>query len=220
MRIVAITDVHGQVARLEQFAEVFGTADLVLIAGDLTQFGGTDDAERVLAAVRAHAPRVLAVPGNCDPPPVARYLHQQAVGLHGRHVLADGLTLVGLGGSLPCPGSTPNELSEAQMAAELEAAVEGVDAARPLLLVAHQPPYGTAVDVVQGGLHVGSSAVRSFIEMYLPLVCFCGHIHEASGTDTIGTTRILNPGPAAHGGYAVAEVDGRVAQTVEVRRLG
>jgi Icc-related predicted phosphoesterase len=33
-------------------------------------------------------------------------------------------------------------------------------------------------------------------------VVICGHIHEARGIDMIGTTRIVNCGPAGKGEYA------------------
>jgi len=34
----------------------------------------------------------------------------------------------------------------------------------------------------------------------------CGHIHESRGEDTIGASRIVNPGPVASGHYALVEV--------------
>ncbi len=42
--------------------------------------------------------------------------------------------------------------------------------------------------------HVGSTAVRTIIERYQPLVAVHGHIHESSGKDKIGKTECFNPG--------------------------
>lgn len=65
--------------------------------------------------------------------------------------------------------------------------------------VIHDPPYGTTLDVLYDGQHIGSAAVRRFIERYQPLLVLSGHIHEspkASGkiTDRIGDTLCVNPG--------------------------
>jgi Icc-related predicted phosphoesterase len=214
--IVAVTDLHGTVSGFDSIGSDLTAADLVLLTGDLTHFGRSKDAARVVAAVRARNPRVLAVAGNCDNLEVEDYLRAEGISLHGRNATADGLALVGLGGSLPCPGKTPNELSEGRLRALLEQAAAGLDADLPLVLVSHQPPRDTATDRVYGGAHVGSESVRWFVETHRPLVCFTGHIHEAMGTDCIGETRIVNPGPLRHGGYAYAEIDGGL-KTLEIR---
>jgi Icc-related predicted phosphoesterase len=73
--------------------------------------------------------------------------------------------------------------------------------ARYKILVAHCPPYQTAIDRIHSGLHVGSHSVRRFLETYQPDLCISGHIHEAPGEDVIGHTRLVNPGMLAQGGY-------------------
>jgi hypothetical protein len=67
------------------------------------------------------------------------------------------------------------------------------------IYVLHDPPYGTALDTLWNGQHIGSMAVRRFIEQYQPPLVLSGHIHEApkvSGriTDQIGDTVCVNPG--------------------------
>jgi hypothetical protein len=62
------------------------------------------------------------------------------------------------------------------------------------------------------GKHVGSTAVRKFIEERQPDIAICGHIHEARGQDVIGKTKIVNCGTAAKGYYAVVEI----AETITV----
>jgi Icc-related predicted phosphoesterase len=34
----------------------------------------------------------------------------------------------------------------------------------------------------------------------------CGHIQESRGTDEIGSARIVNPGPASAGHYALVDI--------------
>ncbi len=75
---------------------------------------------------------------------------------------------------------------------------ERTEAARTVFVV-HSPPYGTACDRIHGGEHVGSRALRAFLEERQPPWSLSGHIHESptvSGRfhDTIGRTRVVNPG--------------------------
>jgi hypothetical protein len=73
----------------------------------------------------------------------------------------------------------------------------------------HVPPLRTPLDqamlldeemrpVLRGGSPVidgvGSSAVRSAIEAYQPLLSLHGHIHESRGTTKLGRTVAVNPG--------------------------
>lgn len=49
---------------------------------------------------------------------------------------------------------------------------------RNTVYVFHTPPHNTALDVIQDGTHVGSFAVREFIQRYNPKLTLHGHIHE------------------------------------------
>jgi len=67
------------------------------------------------------------------------------------------------------------------------------------IYVTHTPPYDTALDIIFDGRHVGSRALRGFIEKTQPPLTLHGHIHESpsrSGRifDTIGNTICVNPG--------------------------
>jgi Icc-related predicted phosphoesterase len=70
---------------------------------------------------------------------------------------------------------------------------------RKTIYVMHSPPWGTHLDGIQGGQHVGSRAIKNFIASGQPLLSLHGHIHEGprlSGSykDRIGKTLCLNPG--------------------------
>ena len=71
------------------------------------------------------------------------------------------------------------------------------------MLVSHNPPKDTACDIIPGGIHVGSTAVREFLEEAQPDICLCGHIHEARAMDRVGRTLVVNPGMLAQGGYVL-----------------
>jgi len=73
--------------------------------------------------------------------------------------------------------------------------------------VLHGPPSGLGLDVVRGGVAVGSTATRAFIERVRPLLTLHGHIHESpeeSGKwrGKIGETVCIQPGQPP-GGLAV-----------------
>ena len=112
MVIITLADIHGQINNLSAIAECLTEANLILIAGDITHFGGRDEAMRILSALSKYNTSILAVPGNCDRPGVDDYLRTENINLSCNCVNINGLTFVGVGGSLPCPGNTPNEVSE------------------------------------------------------------------------------------------------------------
>ena len=65
--------------------------------------------------------------------------------------------------------------------------------------VIHAPPLNTNLDIITSGEHVGSKAIREFIEKHSPLATLHGHIHESpkmsgSWMDVIGSTVCINVG--------------------------
>jgi Icc-related predicted phosphoesterase len=177
------------------------SADHIIITGDITNYGNDLDAESVLNRMLPVNNNIMAVAGNLDQPEVARYLEDAGISLHARGVMVDGLGIVGLGGSNFTPFNTPYEFSEEELGAFLAAGYEQLGEAEHHILVSHTPPVQTRTDRLMNGSHVGSKAVRSYIEEHQPLLCLCGHIHESAGQDNIGRTQVLNPGMLKDGGY-------------------
>ena len=212
VNILALSDIHNSVSSIHSLGSPLEDADLVLLTGDLTHFGGKKEAAVIVDAVRSYNSNVLAVSGNCDQSQVESYLRDEGISLHGDAVVRESTFFVGLGGSLPAPGRTPNELSEEEITRLLKGAMNRLESVRkeaevsqPLILVSHQPPKDTVADRIFTGNHVGSMSVRSFIERWRPLVCFTGHIHEGRGTDAIGHTLVVNPGPAGNNYFALVD---------------
>src|SRR5579885_1790401 len=83
---------------------------------------------------------------------------------------------------------------------------------------AHTPPYDTRLDRLRNGTPVGSPAVRAFIERRSPDVAVVGHIHEGRGTQRLGSTLVLNPGPLREGGYVLID-DGGGRLVAELRTI-
>lgn len=211
MRIVAFGDIHGDTGVLPRIPEL-PTADAVLVTGDLTMVGGAVEVKRVLGRITSLAAgaghRVFAQIGNMDRSEAQLMMDREGLSMHAKGILlSDALGLVGVGYSTPTPFDTPSEASEEQIAAWLGAGWDMLPQDTPFILASHTPPQGTNCDRITSGHHVGSRAVRAFIEDKKPLLCICGHIHEAVGRDLLGETIILNPGPVSGGGYVLIDCD-------------
>lgn len=205
---IAFGDIHENYATLGGIPEL-PEADGVIVTGDLTNYGGPEKAADVMQAVTSRCARVLAQAGNLDNHSVEDWLTGQGVNMHARITeLAPGLAVLGLGGSTPTPGNTPIEYTEDEYRQWLAPLREAAKKCPHLILASHNPPKDTACDRLTNGMHVGSEAVRAFIEDVQPEVCVCGHIHEAVAEDSIGRTRIVNPGMLGKGGYAVIRLAG------------
>lgn len=218
MRIVSFGDVHMALRTIERLAPELAAADLVIVSGDLTNYGGRDDAARVLHATRQHARQVLAVSGNLDQREVIDFLDERGVSLHGDARRFGDLGIFGCGGSNVTPFHTPTELSDEEIGLLLERGYAAVKDAPQHLMVCHTPPAHTATDRITSGNHVGSPAVRAFIEAHQPAVCITGHIHESAGVDRIGRTTVLNAGAFRDGGYIVVNA-GADALEAELKYL-
>lgn len=109
------------------------------------------------------------------------------------------------------------ERRDRTIAADLERLMYGEDLSRAVLLF-HAPPYqtkldraaldGKAVDHAPLDVHIGSIAIRRFIEQRQPWLSLHGHVHEAprlSGAwmDSLGHTILIT---AAHDGPELALV--------------
>src|SRR6056297_487493 len=108
MLIIGITDIHGAAVGADNFAG----ADLLLIAGDITHFGGRNDARAVLDGLLPADISAMAVPGNCDGNEVSACLEERDISIDGIARKYNGLSVYGIGGALPGPASTPRELTE------------------------------------------------------------------------------------------------------------
>ena len=108
-----------------------------------------------------------------------------------------------LDGWVSCDGAIrPHRFDAARRAPTIAAALESLTALAPpadTLYVLHSPPRGTRCDMIGAATHVGSRAIRAFIERHQPPLVLSGHIHESprvssSYRDAIGRSVVVNPG--------------------------
>ena len=188
-RALIFSDIHNDSKALEKLMDV--EADYYFAAGDLVNWArGLDRMGEVL---KKRASKMYVMPGNHESARDIEGLCERFgfVNFHERSMRIGSMHVAGLGYSSPTPFDTPGEYSEEEIAARL-AKFAGL---KPLVLICHCPPLGTALDRIKEGLHAGSRSVREFIEAEQPEYFFCGHIHEAEGVVIqMGSTRAQNVG--------------------------
>ena len=210
MRIAYLVDVHGRFDAVADAMRAIGETDLLLIGGDITTGGTPDQAAAAIERWRPLAPRLLALAGNMDSPEIDARLSDLGVALDGRGYQLGAVGVFGVSAAPHSPLRTPYELSEDELDRRIGDGFSAVRDCPVKVFCPHPPPRGTSCDRLPSGEHVGSTAVRTFVNREQPDVVLCGHIHEARGVDRIGITQIVNPGPAGAGHYAIVDIDDAV----------
>ncbi len=167
-----------------------------------------------LAEERLNGSDVLCfmAPGNDDPPFVDDLLRtsSRVINPEGRLVeLPGGFPMISVGYSNPTPWDSPRELPEDRLLQLIQREAGKVSDLTRAIFNLHVPPKDTPIDqavlvdaelrpVIKAGVPaiagVGSSAVRTSIERYQPMLGLHGHIHESRGEARLGRTVCLNPG--------------------------
>lgn len=207
MKLIVFSDFHGSSIAVDKAvdAAVKANPDLMLVAGDLA-FHSIDSAFAILQKLKTSKMRILYVPGNMDDAQILNFQNEDSAKcIHGKCERIGYFAFVGVGGAVRGPFMTPFESTEREIEETLQRAVKDCRSQK-LVLVSHAPPKNTSVDFTRSGTHAGSSAIRSFIETAQPVLAVCGHIHEARGTDRIGRTVVVNPGPAQNWFYSLVEL--------------
>jgi len=199
MNILVIEDIHNDIENLSNYADKIAMLDfdVIVCPGDFTDipprgFTPIDITKIILEEFKTFGKPILAVPGNLDGS-IIDFLSKERVSIHGAGRIIDGVGFYGFGGA-KTPFSTSFEPTEEEIEEGLKKGFEEVKNAELKVQVTHSPPLGTKLDVVYTGAHVGSSAVRNFIEKNKPIAAICAHIHEAKGTDEINGTKVINAG--------------------------
>lgn len=125
---------------------------------------------------------------------------------------------------------TDHEKRYSTIQSDLESLAGDDDLSHAIFLF-HTPPYqtkldraaldGKMIDYVPLDVHIGSIAVRRFIEKRQPLVTLHGHVHESARItgawrDQLGRTQMFS---AAHGGPELAVVQFELEEPEKADRL-
>lgn len=214
MKILIISDAHGNVENIEKLSEQAKNADLVFFGGDFAKFNCPETGKPVLEALLKNSGSIFAVLGNCDEPDFISEIEDADICVQKSMVFKDGLVIAGSGGGSKFSGDTPFERTEDELVQDFDVIKNSLSQiadddgkCSSLVLIMHNPPKDTKMDVIPGGIHVGSQKLREFIESVQPVLVVTGHIHESAGIDKIGDSTVINPGALMEGKYALAELE-------------
>jgi Icc-related predicted phosphoesterase len=211
---LVLSDIHGHGEVAWRAVKAHPGLDALIIAGDITNFGGAEDTRAVIEAIRSAVGKIAiyGVSGNCDKLSARRYLAAAGLDLEPGSPLSEEFIAAGAGGGLRRAGITSFERSEGELEAALGPSLEVAwkqagsrPRTRPLIVVTHSPPYGTNADL-HAGMHVGSKTFSRLMGRYNPDVWICGHIHESRCVSLEDGTLVINPGPCALGYHAILEI--------------
>ena len=185
MKLYAAADIRGSQYRLNIILNNIDkfSPDLVVICGDITQFGPGEVALNFLNQIKVET---LAILGNIDTPDVDQAItDSKAQNINLKQVVKKGISFVGIGGNLP------DQLSKI--------VIENKDLKKPLeesidkdtVLVTHVPPFKTQ-DKVFFGHHSGSKDLRRIVDKYKPRLVLCAHIHEDPGFTKLDGSIVVN----------------------------
>lgn len=213
MKIIAMSDFHGDYSLAEKILKKANNPDMIVLTGDITNFGPQPDkrALKLLDIINTIYPNntILAIPGNCDQRSILNTLDEsRAINLHKKMYKKDDIVFLGLGGSNPTPFNTPFELTEEEISNFLKELLDKASGfkGKKTVLVTHAPPKNTLDKVSK--VRVGSEALTEAIGS-VDLI-LCGHIHECQGVKEISGTKIVNVGQASRGQGALIEINNEI----------
>jgi len=195
MKILAIADIHGSQYRLNIVLNNIEKylPDLVVICGDITQFGPGELAKNFLNQIPIDT---FAITGNIDTPDVFKAIYEsKATNIELKKVEKNKVSFIGINGT---------NLDD------FKAVYEKNILDKKSVLVSHKPPYG-AQDKVFFGMHGGSKELREIIDKFKPLLVLCGHIHEDPGFTKIGETLVINCSMGKRGEGALVEINHKIS---------
>ena len=227
MKLLLISDLHGNLDNLQKLEGQIKSADAVLFAGDFSKFQKPETGLPCAEKMRELCPNLFAVLGNCDEPELLESIEKLDISVQRSLASFEGLVIAGSGGGSKFTGETPNERDEEDLQSDFDviknSGLEGEGQWSNLIVISHNPPKAQTVDSPAAGVHAGSQIFTDFIAKTKPLAVLCGHIHAGCGVEKIGETPVVNPGPLCEGKYAVMELekgkDGFTVSKIDLKSL-
>ncbi len=200
MKILAVADIHGAQYRLNLVLKNIErySPDLVVICGDITQFGPSELAKNLLNQIPVDT---LAITGNIDTLDVGRGIDESnAIKIEMKRVMKKGIPFVGINGI---------DENQFEIVKEKKLLDEST------VVVSHLPPFGTK-DKVFLGMHGGSKELREIVDEFKPRLVLCGHIHEDPGFIKIGKTVVVNCSMGKRGEGSLIDIN----ENISVKMIG
>jgi len=195
MKILSVADIHGAQFRLNLVLKNIDrySPDIVVVCGDITQFGPGELAKNFLNQITVDT---LAITGNIDSNDVGKGIDESnATRIEMKRIVKKGVPFIGIGRDI---------LKKIDLIDEKKLIDENC------VVVSHEPPFGVQ-DKVFLGKHAGSKTLREIAEKYKPRLWLCGHIHENPGFDKINNTIIVNSSMGKRGEGALIEINEKIS---------
>ncbi len=175
MKIIMISDVHGDYESLEQLKQYIsekGDIDLILIVGDICS-----KKELIDPLLKNIGVPIYYILGN-DDNPQDKYYFGEDIDL--KIIEIKGVNIIGCGGAPKSELDCPYEFDENERYTSLKKLFD--ECKKPIIFLSHSPPKGVLDLASRWGIkNIGSKAVRKIIEEYQPFICICGHVHKQGG---------------------------------------
>ena len=190
MKILALSDIHGDVSFMKRMAEKGAEekVDLVILAGDLIDFDKSKAG--LIGPFKAKGLDVAILPGNHEGMAEVNFLIEKynLRSLHGYTIKKGDVGIFGCGYA----DIGVHQLTEEEFFNTLKTAHDSLGDVKKKLMVTHVQPSESILGL---GMFPGSSGVRKAITEFKPDIHICGHIHETHGIEEmIGKTRVINVG--------------------------
>lgn len=214
MNIIVISDIHNDVENLLAYIDKIKNFDfdVIVCPGDFTDintpkgFTQEDIAKLIIEELKTLKKSILCVPGNMDTKKIIKYFEDENISIHGKGKIIKNIGFYGYGGA-KTPFGTNIEPTEDELEDGMQRALKDIKDTKVKVQVSHNPPYGTRMDMLQNGMHVGSKNIRKVLEREKPIISISAHIHEAKGTDTLNKTFLMNSGKFSEGYFGLIEID-------------
>lgn len=207
MKILAVADIHGFQYRLNLILKNVKeySPDLVVLCGDITQFGPGELATNFLNQIPV---KTFAIPGNIDTFDVDQgIIASNAIYLHMKRVVVQGIPFVGIGREIPSPlaNITINDNAEKKSLMNI------LD--KTSVLLTHVPPFKLQDNIFIGS-HRGSRELKTLIDTCKPRLVLCGHIHEDPGVTQLMNTTVVNCSLGKRTEGAIVEINDTIKVTI------
>lgn len=219
MRLLCFSDWRVQpIADIYRFIDTIDPKpDVILYAGDdINRFqqDGVNHFSLLADSTVQHS--VIAVAGNDDDSVFKLVLAKDNIhDAHNDVFFFGDYAILGLEGSTCGPGVL--QYTEQEVKSHLYKQLLAAKG-KKLIVLSHAPPRGILdlgirfASPQQGAEHIGSSALRDFVEKEKPVLVVCGHCHSQGGIlSCIGSTRVLNiashDSEGAAGNFAIVDLE-------------
>ena len=202
LRILSFADIHGSQYRLNIILNNIKkyNPDMIIICGDITQFGPGDVALNLLNQINK---KTLAIHGNIDTNNVLKSIDKSnAINIHLKRIIINNIKFVGIGGDIQFSNKLKIKVNNSFQKL-------GDILNNSTILITHIPPFGLQ-DKIFLGLNSGSKHLRNIIDKYSPRMVLCGHIHENPGFIKYNNTIIINCSIGKRGGGSIIDLNNNV----------